>query len=91
MSKQSPTSSNVTWHSTKVTKPMREKRNGHRGAVIWLTGLSGPGKPTLAMREDGQGGMVNAAHEEDQRSVVAILNAEAGGPTKVVVNYNQGS
>jgi uncharacterized protein YneF (UPF0154 family) len=42
-------------------------------------------------QEDGQGGMVNAAHEEDQRSVVAILNAEAGGPTKVVVNYNQGS
>jgi len=49
MSKQSPTSSNVTWHSTKVTKPMREKRNGHRGAVIWLTGLSGSGKSTLAI------------------------------------------
>jgi len=42
-------SSNVTWHSTKVTKPMREKRNGHRGAVIWLTGLSGAGKSTLAV------------------------------------------
>ena len=43
------TSSNVTWHSTKVTKPMRESRNGHRGAVIWLTGLSGAGKSTLAI------------------------------------------
>mgnify|MGYP006295033567 CR=1 FL=1 len=43
------TSSNITWHSTKVTKEMREKRNGHRGAVIWLTGLSGAGKSTLAI------------------------------------------
>lgn len=42
-------SSNVTWHSTKVTKYMRESRNGHRGAVIWLTGLSGSGKSTLAV------------------------------------------
>jgi len=28
---------------------MREQRNGHRGAVIWLTGLSGAGKSTLAI------------------------------------------
>lgn len=42
-------SSNVVWHSTKVDKPMREDRNGHRGAVIWLTGLSGAGKSTLAV------------------------------------------
>ncbi len=27
----------------------RELRNGHKGAVIWLTGLSGSGKSTLAM------------------------------------------
>lgn len=27
----------------------RERRNGHRSAVIWLTGLSGAGKSTLAM------------------------------------------
>ena len=45
----SQTSSNVTWHSTKVTKSMRESRNGHKGAVIWLTGLSGAGKSTLAV------------------------------------------
>jgi len=43
------TSSNITWHSTKVGKDMREQRNGHRGAVIWLTGLSGAGKSTLAI------------------------------------------
>ena len=28
----------------------RYARNGHKGAVVWLTGLSGAGKSTLAMR-----------------------------------------
>ncbi len=27
----------------------RQKRNGHRGGVMWFTGLSGSGKSTLAM------------------------------------------
>jgi bifunctional enzyme CysN/CysC len=31
-----------------VTLAEREARTGHRGAVIWLTGLSGAGKSTLA-------------------------------------------
>jgi bifunctional enzyme CysN/CysC len=32
-----------------VTNAARAAANGHRGAVIWLTGLSGSGKSTLAM------------------------------------------
>ena len=32
-----------------VTRDAREALNGHRGAVLWLTGLSGSGKSTLAM------------------------------------------
>jgi len=32
-----------------VTRDAREAVNGHRGAVLWLTGLSGAGKSTLAM------------------------------------------
>jgi len=32
-----------------VTRDAREAVNGHRGAVLWLTGLSGSGKSTLAM------------------------------------------
>lgn len=28
----------------------RARKNGHRGAVVWLTGLSASGKSTLAMR-----------------------------------------
>ena len=32
-----------------VSRPERAARNGHAGAVIWLTGLSASGKSTLAM------------------------------------------
>lgn len=32
----------------KITPEQREQRNGHRGMVIWLTGLSGAGKTTIA-------------------------------------------
>jgi len=39
---------NVVWHHATVTKARREQQNGHRGAVIWFTGLSGSGKSTLA-------------------------------------------
>jgi len=33
----------------RVTGAMRGARNGHRGGVLWLTGLSGAGKSTLAV------------------------------------------
>lgn len=42
------TSSNVVWHNATVTRARREQLNGHKGAVIWFTGLSGAGKSTLA-------------------------------------------
>lgn len=41
-------SSNVVWHEAAVTRDMREALNGHRGAVLWFTGLSGAGKSTVA-------------------------------------------
>ncbi len=31
-----------------MTRARREAQNGHRGAVIWFTGISGSGKSTLA-------------------------------------------
>jgi len=43
--KKSP---NVVWQESQVTRVMRESQNGHRGAVLWFTGLSGAGKSTLA-------------------------------------------
>ena len=50
MNKSVPTlnSSNVVWHQATVTRARREAQNGHRGAIIWFTGLSGSGKSTLA-------------------------------------------
>ncbi len=33
----------------RVTTAMREERNGHAGGVVWLTGLSGAGKSTIAL------------------------------------------
>lgn len=41
-------STNVVWHNATVTRARREKQNGHKGAIIWFTGLSGAGKSTLA-------------------------------------------
>lgn len=42
------TSANVVWHHATVTRARREAQNGHRGAILWFTGLSGAGKSTLA-------------------------------------------
>lgn len=43
-----PPSTNIVWHHATVTRTRREAQNGHRGAIIWFTGLSGSGKSTLA-------------------------------------------
>ncbi|WP_127956516.1 sulfate adenylyltransferase subunit CysN [Serratia microhaemolytica] len=39
---------NVVWHSHPVTRLERELLHGHKGAVVWFTGLSGAGKSTIA-------------------------------------------
>lgn len=39
---------NVHRQPLTVTREARESQNGHRGQVVWLTGLSGSGKSTLA-------------------------------------------
>ncbi len=38
----------VTWHTQSVSREHRERLNGHHGCVVWLTGLSGSGKSTIA-------------------------------------------
>lgn len=48
MTIQLPASTNVAWHHATVTRARREAQNGHRGAIVWFTGLSGSGKSTLA-------------------------------------------
>jgi bifunctional enzyme CysN/CysC len=41
-------SHNIFWSQGKVTPNQRFLRNGHRGRVVWLTGLSASGKSTIA-------------------------------------------
>ncbi len=43
-------SSNIVWHETAVTRADREKKNNHKGIVLWMTGLSGSGKSTVASK-----------------------------------------
>lgn len=44
----STTDPKVFWHEHAVTREEREKLNGHKGCVLWFTGLSGSGKSTVA-------------------------------------------
>jgi adenylylsulfate kinase len=55
---------NVTWHEHSVTRDMRKKKNGHKGCVIWFTGLSGSGKSTVANTLD------HLLHQSGIQSVV---------------------
>ena len=70
---------NVTWHEHSVTRDMRQNKNGHKGCVIWFTGLSGSGKSTVANTLD------HMLHHAGYQSVVLDgdnvrhgLNAGAG-------------
>ena len=38
----------VVWHKAAVSREERERLAGHRGCVVWFTGLSGCGKSTIA-------------------------------------------
>ena len=42
-------SSNITWHEGQVSRDDRQGILGQRGCTIWLTGLSGSGKSTIAV------------------------------------------
>ncbi|MDP2240459.1 MAG: adenylyl-sulfate kinase [Burkholderiales bacterium] len=44
----SPRSFHTVWHHATVTRARREQLSGHKGAVVWFTGLSGAGKSTIA-------------------------------------------
>jgi adenylylsulfate kinase len=54
----------VVWHQHAVSRADRERLNGHRGCVVWFTGLSGCGKSTVANALDQQ------LHDRGVRSYV---------------------
>jgi adenylylsulfate kinase len=43
---------NVTWHDHKVSSADRKKLMGHKGCILWFTGLSASGKSTIANTVD---------------------------------------
>jgi len=53
-------SQNIHWQATDVSKASRAAQKGQKGRVVWLTGLSGAGKSTIAnlvekrMQADGR-------------------------------------
>ncbi len=49
-----PKSKHITWSHTDISREDRQVRNGHRSAVLWLTGLSGSGKSTLSRLVDAE-------------------------------------
>jgi adenylylsulfate kinase len=51
---------NITWHQTLVSTEDRQKCTGQKGCVVWLTGLSGSGKSTIACELERS--LVDAGH-----------------------------
>ena len=49
MSSRTPKSENIVWHTNSVSRVDRQSRLGQRGRLVWLTGLSGSGKSTIAV------------------------------------------
>ncbi len=45
---EAPAARNLTWHASAVTRTRRWSALGQRGATVWMTGLSGSGKSTIA-------------------------------------------
>lgn len=39
---------NIYWQELKVSKEMRARLNGHKPAILWITGLPGSGKSTIS-------------------------------------------
>lgn len=44
-----PRSENVVWHDSELSRVERWRSTGGHGATVWLTGLSGSGKSTIAV------------------------------------------
>jgi adenylylsulfate kinase len=78
---------NVTWHENQVTRSDRESLNGHKGCVIWFTGLSGSGKSTIANALDYK------LHQWGKHSVVLdgdnVRHSLNAGPTMLLETHGE--
>ena len=74
-----PKSRNLTWDAGSVGPEARRRLLGHGGAVVWLTGLSGSGKSTIARALESR--LVSSgclAYVLDGDNVRHGLNADLG-------------
>ena len=78
---------NDTWHEHQVTRNNRESLNGHKGCVIWFTGLSGSGKSTIANALDYK------LHQWGNHSVVLdganVRHSLNAGPTMLLETHGE--
>ena len=71
--------SNLHYHSKTVTTGHKSARLGHKPCVVWLTGLSGSGKSTVANELEGK--LFNEGvqtHILDGDNIRAGLNKDLG-------------
>lgn len=74
-----PVSENTVWHPSAVDRASRARATGGAGATVWLTGLSGSGKSTVAVELERQlvaGG--RAAYLLDGDNLRQGLNGDLG-------------
>jgi adenylylsulfate kinase len=72
-------SDHIIPHAFSVDTAMRERLKGHRGAVLWFTGLSGSGKSTIAHALDERlYGRGLHSYVLDGDNVRAGLNSDLG-------------
>ena len=70
---------NITYHSGKVTEQDRFKVLGQKGVVVWLTGLSGSGKSTIAVEvEKILNSIGKAVYRLDGDNIRFGLNSDLG-------------
>ncbi|MBI1844955.1 MAG: adenylyl-sulfate kinase [Actinobacteria bacterium] len=70
---------NITWHHSELSREQRWQALGLRGATVWLTGLSGSGKSTVAVALESR--LVaegRAAYLLDGDNIRHGLNADLG-------------
>src|SRR5579875_52758 len=73
------TARDITWHDGRLTRDARWSMIRHRGATIWLTGLSAAGKSTIASALEARiAGMGQPAYLLDGDNLRHGLNSDLG-------------
>ena len=70
---------NLRWHAGEVSRQERCERLGQRGLVVWMTGLSGSGKSTIAVGVEKElNALGHTVYRLDGDNIRHGLNADLG-------------